>query len=167
MRDRFLGLALCGALTSCEMPHAPTGPISVKFPASSIRAAAPAPAPLTTLALGGESRSLWPYLNSDLSSTPEDPVSLVFRGQADPRSIRAALFALDGDRSAFGFPDVAPFNCTWSDAIGDVQAGFTEENGWVGSAIQLACGGLRTHAFSRAPVCHGERLDVAAPTSKS
>jgi len=132
-------LLLAGALTACDAPHT-TGPLFQYHSPDAIRSAPPAPAPLTTLSLGGESRTLWPYLNSDLSSTPEDPVSLVFRGPADPRSIRAALFALNGDRSAFGFPNVAPFNCTWSDAIGDVQAGFTQENGWVGSAIQLACG---------------------------
>ena len=138
VKTRYL-LALTGALAACDV-QPPTGPIITFNSPDAVRSTPPAPTPLTTLTLGGESRTLWPYLNSDLSSTPEDPVSLVFRGQADPRSIRAALFALNGDRSAFGFPNVAPFNCTWSDAIGDVQAGFTQENGWVGSAIQLACG---------------------------
>ena len=138
VKARYL-LALTGALAACDV-QPPTGPIITFNSPDALRSAPPAPAPLTTLTLGGESRTLWPYLNSDLSSAPEDPVSLVFRGQTDPRSIRAALFALNGDRSAYGFPNVAPFNCTWSDAIGDVQAGFTQENGWVGSAIQLACG---------------------------
>lgn len=138
MKTRYV-LIFTGVLAACDVPHT-TGPIIQFNSPDAVRSAPPAPAPLTTLTLGGESRTLWPYLNSDLSSTPEDPVSLVFRGQADPRSLRAALFALNGDRSAFGFPNVAPFNCTWSDAIGDVQAGFTQENGWVGSAIQLACG---------------------------
>jgi hypothetical protein len=38
-------------------------------------------------------------------------------------------------------PDLYPFNCTWSDAIGDLQTGYNGAKGWVGSAIQLACGG--------------------------
>ncbi|HKV70664.1 MAG TPA: hypothetical protein VJN62_05415 [Gemmatimonadales bacterium] len=142
MKTRYL-LLLPAALTACDAPRTATGPALQLKATAAARSAPPAPAPLTTLNLGGESRILWPYLNSDLSSAPEDPVSLVFRGgaaAADPRSIRAALVKLDGDRSAFGFPNVPPFNCTWSDAIGDVQAAFTEENGWVGSAIQLGCG---------------------------
>ena len=142
MKTRYL-LLLPAALTACDAPRIPTAPEIQINALAAARSAPPAPAPLTTLNLGGESRTLWPYLNSDLSSAPEDPVSLVFRGgtaAADPRSIRAALVKLDGDRSAFGFPNVPPFNCTWSDAIGDVQAAFTDENGWVGSAIQLGCG---------------------------
>jgi hypothetical protein len=139
MKNRLMLLLLVGTVAACG-----DNPVPLTSPARTLAAVknsgAPAPAPLMGITLGGATRSLWPYLNSDLSSTPEDPVSLVFRGAADPRSIRAALFALTGDRSAFGFPDVAPFNCTWSDAIGDVQAGFTVESGWVGSAIQLACG---------------------------
>ena len=143
MKYSLLLLILMGA---CESPEMPSVALS-RLHQSAVKAAPPAPAPLIPLTLGGESRSLWPYLSSDLTSTPEDPVSLVFRGQADPRSIRAALFALNGDRTAFGFPNVAPFNCTWTDAIGDVQAGFTEENGWVGSAIQLACGAFGPMRF--------------------
>ena len=146
MKTRYL-LLLSASLTACDAPRVPTGPAIQLNATAAARSAVPAPAPLTTLSVAGESRTLWPYLNSDLSSAPEDPVSLVFRGQADPRSIRAALFDLNGDRSAFGFPNVAPFNCTWSDAIGDVQAGFSQENGWVGSAIQLACGAFGPMRF--------------------
>ena len=29
------------------------------------------------------------------------------------------LMSLGGDRSALGFPNSFPFNCTWSDAIGE------------------------------------------------
>jgi hypothetical protein len=71
---------------------------------------------------------------------PQDPINLVFAGEADPVQIRAALLALDGDRTAFGFPPVYPFNATWSDAIGDVQAGYAEGEGWIGSVIQLQLG---------------------------
>jgi len=146
VKTRYL-LLLSAALAACDAPRVPTGPAIQLNATAAARSPVPAPAPLTTLSVAGESRTLWPYLNSDLSSAPEDPVSLVFRGQADPRSIRAALFNLNGDRSAFGFPNVAPFNCTWSDAIGDVQAGFSQENGWVGSAIQLACGAFGPMRF--------------------
>jgi hypothetical protein len=54
--------------------------------------------------------------------------------------IRSALLALDGDRSAAGFPDVYPFNATWSEAIGNVQTGYTEDGGWTGSVVQLQLG---------------------------
>jgi hypothetical protein len=90
--------------------------------------------------LGGHSISLWPYTGTDLSGTPQDPINIAFTGKADPRAIRSALFALDGNRTAFGLPNQYPFNCTWSDAIGDLQTGYNEPAGWTGSAIQLACG---------------------------
>ena len=57
-----------------------------------------------------------------------------------PPGMRSALFALSGDRSAAGLPNVAPFNCTWTDAIGDLQTAWNASSGWVGSAVQLACG---------------------------
>lgn len=99
---------------------------------------APAPGPTVALALGGGSTlTAFPYLADDLSDQGRDPVNLVFLGQSDPRQIRAALMALDGDRS--GSP-LAPFDCTWSDAIGGLQTAWTELSGWVGSAIQLECG---------------------------
>jgi hypothetical protein len=65
---------------------------------------------------------------------------VIFTGESDPRSIRAALLSLNGDRTALGFPNAFPFNCTWSDAIGGVQTAYDSEVGWVGSAIQLQCG---------------------------
>ena len=148
MKVSSLCVFLVGVVAACDAPRSADGPRSDNVARAAVRPSQPpAPAPLSTLTLGGESRSLWPYLGSDLSGVPEDPVSLVFRGKADPRSLRAALLGLDGDRSAFGFPNAAPFNCTWTDAIGDVQAGFSEENGWVGSAIQLACGAFGPMRF--------------------
>lgn len=98
------------------------------------------PSPLLTVSFGGTSRELWPFTGSDFSGAPRDPVNLIFVGQSDPRIIRAALLSLNGDRTAFGFPNVFPFNCTWTDAVGDVQTGYATASGWVGSAIQLACG---------------------------
>jgi len=99
------------------------------------------PAPLVTIRAGGEEAEFWPYTGANFSGNPQDPVNLVFFGHADPREIRAALFALDGDRSAFGMPDTPPFNSRWGEAVGgDVQAGYGSEEGWTGGAIQLACG---------------------------
>lgn len=167
MKSRLLILVLVGAV-ACEGAPALTGS---GLAVNEIRhLQPPAPGPLSTVTVGGESRSIWPYLNSDLSSTGEDPVSLVFHGQADPRSIRAALLALDGDRSAFGFPNVAPFNCTWTDAIGDIQAGYSNESGWVGSAIQVACGAfgpmrfhMRLFALGNGWTLGGAHFEVLIP----
>lgn len=102
-----------------------------------VRAAdAAAPAPLVTVA--GE--TLWPYTGVDFGGLPQDPLNLIFIGQSDPLNLRALLMSLDGDRTAFGFPDEYPFNCTWQDAIGGVQAAYGAAAGWVGSAVQLECG---------------------------
>ncbi|HET9293662.1 MAG TPA: hypothetical protein VFO06_05155 [Gemmatimonadales bacterium] len=107
---------------------------------------APAPSPIAAVPVGSTSVHLWPYVSSNLQA-PEDPVSLIFVGEADPRALRAALLALDGDRTAFGFPPVFPFNCTWDDAIGGVQGGYTDDAGWSGSAIQLQCGAYQPIRF--------------------
>jgi hypothetical protein len=103
------------------------------------RSAAP-PAGVIPVSIGGRPQSIWPYTGADLSGAPQDPINVVFTGQADPRAVRAALLHLDGDRTAFGFPAVYPFNCTWSDAVGDVQVAYSAERQWVGSAVQLQCG---------------------------
>ena len=104
--------------------------------------AANPPAGLVSLTVAGASHSIWPYTGVDFSGTPQDPINLVIAGKSDPRLVRAALLALNGDRTAFGMPNVFPFNCTWSDAIGDLQTGYNATAGWTGSAIQLACGGF-------------------------
>jgi hypothetical protein len=103
-------------------------------------AAAPPPGLLVPIGVAGGSLSIWPYTGMDFTGTPQDPLNLVFTGRSDPRAIRSALMALDGNRTAFGMPPVSPFNCTWSDAIGDLQTGYNATTQWVGSAIQLACG---------------------------
>jgi hypothetical protein len=116
---------------------------SVLGPSGSAPSMAAAPAPpaaLVSIDDGGSSLPLWPYTGADFSGTAQDPINLVFAGRADPRAVRDALFALSGDRSAAGPPGVAPFNCRWTDAIGDLQTGYNGARGWVGSAIQLACG---------------------------
>jgi hypothetical protein len=104
----------------------------------------PAPEDLVVLDLAGRAEALWPYTSADLSALPKDPLNVVFTGAADPRQVRAALLALDGNRTAFGMPDAFPFNCTWSDAIGRQQAGYAGSAGWQGSAVQLQCGAYET-----------------------
>jgi hypothetical protein len=125
------------------------GPFTTPSPdAPAMMSARVPPADLTTIAAGGGSLSLWPYTGADFSATAQDPINLVFAGRADPRAVRSALFALSGDRSAAGLPNAAPFNCTWSDAIGDLQTAWNAASGWVGSAVQLACGSfgpIRVH----------------------
>jgi len=98
------------------------------------------PSPLVTVYSGDNSLSFWPFTGTNFSGEGQDPINLIFFGEADPRDIRAALLSLDGDRSAFGFPPVPPFNSTWDDAIGDVQTGYGEPDGWVGGCVQLSCG---------------------------
>ncbi len=105
------------------------------------------PQPLVTIVSGRRSLTFWPYTGDNFLGTPQDPINVIFCGKADPRDIRAALMSLDGDRSAFGLPPVAPFNSTWQDAIGDVQAGYGEEAGWVGGVVQLACGDYQPVRF--------------------
>jgi hypothetical protein len=107
------------------------------------RNAAPPPAGLETVEFGGASLTLWPYTTDDFA-TGKDPVNLLFMGRADPREIRAALLALDGDRSALG----VPFDCTWTDALdGGIQAAYADGAGWMGSSIQLACGAYSSLRF--------------------
>ncbi len=106
-----------------------------------------APEPLVTIASGYKSLTFWPYTGDNFLGTPQDPINVIFCGKADPRDIRAALMSLDGDRSAFGLPPVAPFNSTWQDAIGDVQAGYGDQVGWVGGVVQLACGDYQPVRF--------------------
>jgi hypothetical protein len=98
------------------------------------------PSPLATATLGDRSAEFWPYTGTNFRGTAQDPINLLFFGENDPRQIRAALMSLDGNRSAYGFPPVMPFNCTWSDAIGNVQTAFATEGKWLGSAVQLECG---------------------------
>ena len=106
------------------------------------------PAEIATVSLGEASLRLWPYTGNSFAGTPVDPVNVIFAGQADPLKIRAALLALDGDRTAFGLPNAYPFNATWSDATGDVQTNYADGEGWTGSVVQLQLGNydpIRAH----------------------
>ena len=99
-----------------------------------------APADLVTIEHAGQSLEFWPYTSLGLSGVASDPINLVFVGKASPVAIRAALMALDGDRTALGLPPVPPFNARWTDAQGDAQGTYASEGGWTGSVIQLALG---------------------------
>ena len=59
---------------------------------------------------GGGTATIWPYTGESLNGVPSDPINLVFLGKADPVRIRAALLALDGDRTAFGVEIVSAVN---------------------------------------------------------
>ncbi len=105
------------------------------------------PTNLVQIEYKGEGIDLWPYLTPN-GEHPEDPVNLIFVGEADVLEIRAALMSLDGDRTAYGFPPVFPFNATWSEAMGGVQAAYVDGSGWSGSIVQLqlgAYGPVRIH----------------------
>lgn len=105
------------------------------------------PGGLVDITVAGETLKLWPYTGTNFSGKPQDPLNLIFVGQADPVQIRATLLALDGDRTALGFPDAFPFNATWSDAIGEVQTAYAEGHGWVGSVVQLQLGAYSPMRF--------------------
>jgi hypothetical protein len=143
-----IGAALLSmAIIGCESENQPLGVGSEELsqPMAARSAALkiddfPVPAGLKTVAFGPSSFEIWPYTGSNFSGAPQDPINLIFVGQADPLDIRAALLSLDGDRSAFGMPPVSPFNAVWDDAIGDVQTAYASSCGWTGSAIQLECG---------------------------
>ena len=127
-------LVLAVMLGACSEPESdPTAA------ALSRTGAAVTPTPLVEIP-GGAPLRFWPFVQAGLTGIGEDPINLVFQGAADPTNIRAALMALDGNRSAYGFPPVAPFDCTWTDAIGGVMASYADGPGWTGGAIQLACG---------------------------
>ncbi|HKY98421.1 MAG TPA: hypothetical protein VJL35_11235 [Gemmatimonadaceae bacterium] len=98
---------------------------------------APAPSGLVTLSQGGTEAEAWPYTSTGFSTSPQDPVNLVFLGETDPRQIRSTLMSLSGS----GRPGpLAGFTCTWSDAVGDPQTSYSPSEGWVPSTIQMQCG---------------------------
>lgn len=99
-----------------------------------------APDGLVTVTVFGQPRTFWPWVGRGPGAPPDDPVNLVFAGQADPVRLRAALMALDGNRTAFGFPDAFPFNTRWSDAHGDAMATWARGEAWSGSVVQLQVG---------------------------
>jgi len=49
---------------------------------------------MVSVNVGSHSLSFWPYTGTDFTGTPQDPINLIFYGEADPRDLRAALMAL-------------------------------------------------------------------------
>lgn len=147
-----LGVLLAGALlAACADSQEPVSPrMTVVAPRHDV-AGAPAPTPLNPVYLPtGDSLKLWPYTGDNFTSATVDPINLAFPGRT-PMEVRAALMALDGNRStlpaALGLPGPLPpefqvlQNCTWKDAAGGGnQTAYSREGGWAGSAIQLTCG---------------------------
>lgn len=143
-RGRFAAACVLTPLLfiACEQPHDVTGATPA---AAAMRAAAvAAPTPLVTVAGPAGAVEFWPFLGPDFSGAPAealDPINLLFVGRSDPRALAAGLRLLDGDRTAFGFPNAFPFNCTWHDVPeGNVEFGYATGAGWLGAAVQLACG---------------------------
>jgi hypothetical protein len=147
--DPLRALSPHGFVSPDDRDRASRPPAAHTQPASLDVAGAPAPAGVVEVEIGGRSVALWPFTTGSFPAQPQDPVNLIFIGRADPREIRAALLSLDGDRpgchAAAALSDPAT---RWTDAIGEVQAAWSGDGGWAGSAIQLECGdydGLRFH----------------------
>jgi hypothetical protein len=132
-------LALCGLVACADDVVAPADTFDPGDGAA-FSFSPPPPLGLMTVASGGTTLELWPFTGRDLAGSQTDPMNLIFTGEIDLVSLRAALMSLDGDRSAFMIPNVFPFNCTWSDAFGDIQTAYSDGDGWVGNPVQLACG---------------------------
>lgn len=134
-----LSAALTLSLQACSDRGSVAGP-------GSPSAALVATPDYTSVVVGGETYELWPWTTGTLNVTgPDDPVNLLLAGEADPRSVRAALMSL-GPRPMPPYEDYG-VTCTWTDAVGDEQASAAAPVGWTGSAIQLVCGeyGFRLH----------------------
>ncbi len=133
-------VAILGAvgLSACvDDPVEPIGAIREADALMSANGSAPPP-PAGLVNVG--SLEFWPWTGRDLSGIIADPMNLLFTGDVDLVSLRAALLALDGNRTSFGFPGSPPFDCTWNDAHGGIQTTYTNRAGWVANAIQLQCG---------------------------
>jgi hypothetical protein len=128
-------VGLLGLTTACQDSE----PDPFSPPAASVNEAGSAPSPLIPVSFAGWQTELWPFTGNATTGAISDPINVLFPNR-DAREIRASLMFLDGNRTAFGLPNAAPFNCTWKDAVGDPQNGYTTEAGWTASVIQLECG---------------------------
>jgi hypothetical protein len=161
---------LFAGTTACNDRTAPTDPEARSTSGMSEVASIANVSDVVTRTIDGTELTFWPYTGrTPTIGDAADPINLILVGDADPRTIRSRLMALGGDRTAFGLPNVAPFNCTWSDAIGGTQAVWTEAHGWSGSIVQLECGDyetIRVHVrlFRAGDVTlAGVHLDVRIP----
>ena len=130
-----LTLGVCWAAACTD--ESPTQPALDASPSFGVDGLSPPP-PAGLVSLGA--LQVWPWTGDDLGNALSDPVNLLFTGEADIVSLRAALMSLDGDRTGAGFPASPPFDCTWKDAHGGMQTTYTNGAGWVGNAVQLECG---------------------------
>ncbi|MBE0567361.1 MAG: hypothetical protein IH621_15490 [Krumholzibacteria bacterium] len=158
-RTLALGACLClAALGGCsdDDPLGPVGPTGEPLGDPSAKSVTvirqvgrDAPAGQVSVVADGRTFTCWPFTGTSLDGTPSDPVNLVFTGAADVLAIREALLGLDGDRSAFGFPPVYPFDQPWRDCVGGyAQVTWEADAGWAGSVVQLTVGDfgpLRLH----------------------
>ena len=132
--------------------------------AKTARARAPCPQQTVT-GPDGEPLTFYPYTLEKFAADPTGPHQPRLHGQGRRRPrIRAALFALNGDRTAYGMPNVAPLNCTWADAMGANQVTYGAGK-WAGSAIQLECGLYEQSASTCASSRRASR-DSATRTSR-
>jgi len=162
----ILGLAAC-----MDDVTAPVDP-ALDASATVLSASAPdPPAGLVNVSSGATDLDIWPWTGHDFAGGTADPLNLIFTGDVDIVSLRAALLALDGNRTAYGFPNAFPFNCRWTDAHGEMQSAFSEGDGWVANAVQLQCGSynpLRFHLrlFAAGPwVIAGTHFDLLIPNT--
>jgi hypothetical protein len=128
----FLVAAGCNDWQDASSSDAITGPVE-QVQLSGFAA----PSGLIPVQLNDVEATVWPYTSTGFSTSPQDPINLIFAGSADPRQIRSILLGLPGS----GRPGpLAAFNCTWSDAVGNPQTSYSESEGWVPSSIQMQCG---------------------------
>jgi hypothetical protein len=145
------GLTLLAAAACTDRPPSDPGPLAPDPVATAaVHASALPPAELegslAQVQFGTSSLHVWPFTGTDFSGQPSDPINLLFVGESDPANVRAALLALDGNRTDFGYPPAKPFDCTWRDAAGGIQATWAAGE-WTGSVIQLECGEYETLRF--------------------
>lgn len=142
-------------LAACSDDNTPTAPGGSLRPSANETVNGnepPAPAGLVTVALTDQPLTVRPFTGTDFSGAAQDPINLIFTGEADPRQIRAALMGLPGTGRA---GPLVGFDCIWDDAVGNPQTHYGAAQGWVGSAIQLQCGNFYGPRFHLRIFRHG------------
>jgi len=137
---RGAALALCLTWAAACTDEPITAPVTNAVASFGVEGYSP-PAPSGLVDVGG--LEVWPWTSQDLGDTSSDPINLLFTGDVDIVSLRAALMSLDGNRPG----PLAPFDCTWKDAHGGMQSTYTSGAGWVGNAVQLECGDYAPFRF--------------------
>lgn len=149
LAGRMVGVAAGLALAVSTGCTDDRNPVATDTSDAALSAAAyPAPPGLVT----ADGFSFLPYTLNHYQAVHQDPINLIFTGNVDPLSLRAALMSLDGDRSGLGAIDpaltpLAAFTCTWQDALGGDEQVTHADDKWAGSVIQLACGDYQPVRF--------------------